>query len=149
MWPLLPPIIATQLSRSARAVRGAVGGLTWKPALSVARPALLSVLSRIEVGTLVLLDNATGERYVFGQGLRPKASDHPEGYSSPRDTYKSPTVQITIQSDAFWMRTFLFADMGFAEAYMLGEVECADLTAFFQVSFRPPKTPNADHIQRL
>ena len=34
------------------------------------------------------------------------------------------------------MRLFLFADMGFAEAFMLGEVECADLTGFFELFIR-------------
>jgi cyclopropane-fatty-acyl-phospholipid synthase len=29
---------------------------------------------------------------------------------------------------------FLFADMGFAESYMLGEFECSDLTSFFEVN---------------
>ncbi|KAJ6440213.1 L-aminoadipate-semialdehyde dehydrogenase [Purpureocillium lavendulum] len=37
------------------------------------------------------------------------------------------TISIT------WLRLFLFADIGFAEAYMLGDVECNDLTAFFRM----------------
>jgi cyclopropane-fatty-acyl-phospholipid synthase len=42
-------------------------------------------------------------------------------------------VELVVKKEAFWVRLFLFADMGFAEAYMLGEVECEDLTSFFQV----------------
>lgn len=42
-------------------------------------------------------------------------------------------VDLVVKKEAFWVRLFLFADMGFAEAYMLGEVECADLTGFFSV----------------
>jgi cyclopropane-fatty-acyl-phospholipid synthase len=33
----------------------------------------------------------------------------------------------------FWVRLLLFADMGFAESYMLGEVACPDITAFFKL----------------
>lgn len=36
-------------------------------------------------------------------------------------------------NDLFWVRLLLFADMGFAESYMLGEVSCTDLTAFFKL----------------
>ena len=43
-------------------------------------------------------------------------------------------VELVVKKETFWVRLFLFADMGFAEAFMLGEVECADLTSFFQVS---------------
>ncbi|SPQ25079.1 5bbc1424-c7c1-41e6-8606-bc8ce38587cb [Thermothielavioides terrestris] len=36
-----------------------------------------------------------------------------------------PRVELTVRSEAFWTRLALFADMGFAEAYMLGEVDVA------------------------
>ncbi|PKS05867.1 hypothetical protein jhhlp_007696 [Lomentospora prolificans] len=129
MWPTLPPVVANPLSKGADTVRGAVGGLTWGPALSVAKPTILSVFSRIEFGTLILVDELSGARHVFGQKLEPKTGT--ETKSARPNTI--PRVLVTVRSDAFWMRAFLFADMGFAEAYMLGEVECADLTAFFQL----------------
>ncbi|CAK7225207.1 hypothetical protein SBRCBS47491_005813 [Sporothrix bragantina] len=44
-----------------------------------------------------------------------------------------PRVELVVCSEAFWMRVFLFSDMGFAEAYMLGEIDCSDLTSFFQL----------------
>ncbi|ERT00831.1 hypothetical protein HMPREF1624_02064 [Sporothrix schenckii ATCC 58251] len=44
-----------------------------------------------------------------------------------------PRVELVVHSEAFWMRVFIFSDMGFAEAYMLGEIECSDLAAFFQL----------------
>ena len=43
-------------------------------------------------------------------------------------------VELVVKKEAFWVRLFLFADMGFAESYMLGDFECSDLTGFFEVS---------------
>jgi len=42
-------------------------------------------------------------------------------------------VKLVVKREAFWVRLFLFADMGFAESYMLGDFECSDLTGFFEV----------------
>ncbi len=44
-----------------------------------------------------------------------------------------PHAIITVKDDAFWVRMFLGADLGFAESYMLGEVETADLGACFNL----------------
>ncbi|CAK7218350.1 hypothetical protein SCUCBS95973_003454 [Sporothrix curviconia] len=56
------------------------------------------------------------------------------GYTHARRAATSiPRVELTVRSEAFWMRVFLFSDMGFAEAYMLGEIDCTDLTSFFQL----------------
>jgi cyclopropane-fatty-acyl-phospholipid synthase len=41
-------------------------------------------------------------------------------------------VELVVK-ETFCVRLFLFADIGLAEAYMLGEVECADLMGYFQV----------------
>jgi cyclopropane-fatty-acyl-phospholipid synthase len=101
----------------------------------VAKPAVLAVLARIEKGTLLLVDEPAEARHVFGQKLGAKAQealDH--NVPVPRRADTVPRVELVVKSDAFWMRLFLFADMGFAEAFMLGEVECRDPTAFFQVS---------------
>ncbi|CAK7198139.1 hypothetical protein SEUCBS139899_000797 [Sporothrix eucalyptigena] len=53
--------------------------------------------------------------------------------NSRRSATTIPRVELVVRSEAFWMRVFLFSDMGFAEAYMLGEIECTDLTAFFRL----------------
>lgn len=132
---LVPAAIAQPLSRSTELLRGAVGGLTWGPALCVAKPAILSVLAKIEKGTLLLVDEPAGARHVFGQKLGAKAQEALDyNIPVPRRADITPRVELVVRSDSFWMRLFLFADMGFAEAYMLGEVECKDPTAFFQVS---------------
>jgi cyclopropane-fatty-acyl-phospholipid synthase len=100
--------------------------LTWGPAVGVAKPAVLSLLSRIERGTLLLVDSPAGTRHVFGEKLSGKSG-------LPRRADTVPRVEVVVNNDAFWIRLFLFADMGFAEAYMLGDFDCQDLTSFFQV----------------
>jgi hypothetical protein len=42
-------------------------------------------------------------------------------------------VSIQVLSDAFWIRMFLLSDMGFAEAYMVGDIRVDRLDALFKV----------------
>ncbi|ATY66282.1 methoxy mycolic acid synthase 1 [Cordyceps militaris] len=132
-FPSLPAAITTPATRAAEAVRGVIGGVTWTPALALARPTLLSVLSRIEIGTLLLVDEPAGTRHVFGQKLDGSADLSNVEASATRRVTTVPRVEVIIKNDAFWMRSFLFGDMGFSEAYMLGDFECQDLTSFFQL----------------
>jgi len=139
MLPSLPSAVQRPLSRSTEALRGVLGGLTWGPAMSIVKPAVLSTLAQIEVGTLLLTDEPTGTRYVYGQALgSTKSAELPTETNGVRRAATIPRVELVVKKEAFWMRVFLFADMGFSESYMLGEVECADLTAFFQVSGESP-----------
>lgn len=131
----LPAFVVRPLTRGADIARGTLGGLTWGPALALAKPAILSVFNQIEVGTLLLVDQPAGTRLVYGQKLPgPKTAGLPDGGDhAVRRADTIPRVEIVVKNEAFWMRLFLFADMGFAESYMLGEFECEDLTAFFQL----------------
>ncbi|KAF7547203.1 hypothetical protein G7Z17_g7882 [Cylindrodendrum hubeiense] len=131
--PTLPPVLSKPISRGAEVVRGSIGTWTWGPALAVAKPAILSVLSRIETGTLLIVDEPAQTRYVYGQKLSGKLGSITEENGLPRRADTIPRVEIVVKDDAFWMRLFLFADMGFAEAYMLGDFECKDLASFFQL----------------
>lgn len=133
--PSLPTALTKPVSRGAEMVRGTLGGLTWGPALAVAKPAIISVLSRIETGTLLLVDEPGDTRHIFGQKPSGKVGNVSTDPNSalPRRADTVPRVEVVVKNEAFWMRLFLFADMGFAEAYMLGDFECEDLTAFFQV----------------
>jgi len=141
----LPAAITRPLARGADVTRGVLGGLTWGPALAVAKPAILSVLSQIEIGTLLLVDEPAGTRLVYGQKLGGNLKDGelPNGIDGVRRATTVPRVELVVKKETFWMRLFLFADMGFSESYMLGEIECADLTAFFQVSERRRPPPSA------
>ncbi len=102
--------------------------------MSVVKPAILSVFSQIELGSLLLVDEPAGTRVVYGQRSGENPKRLPNGVKVVRRATTIPRVELVVKDDAFWMRLCLFADMGFAESYMLGEFECADLTSFFQVS---------------
>ncbi|KAK3391112.1 cyclopropane-fatty-acyl-phospholipid synthase [Podospora didyma] len=127
--PALPEIVSRPLYRGTAYLRSKLGSLTWGPGLSVARPAIQSLFAAIEIGTLLLVDEPAGQRFVYGQNLETLTN----GVKGSRKATAIPRVELVVKSDAFWIRLFLFADMGFAESYMLGEVECADLTSFFQL----------------
>jgi cyclopropane-fatty-acyl-phospholipid synthase len=134
--PVLPDLFNKQLREGTNLLRRTVSGLAWAPAVSVARSAILTTLSCIDTGTLLLVDEPGETRHVFGQKLSSGAdlsvaSDTPE-----RRAGTTPRVEVVIKRETFWVRLFLFADIGFSEAYMLGDCQCEDLTSFFQVSFQ-------------
>ncbi|KAH8750744.1 cyclopropane-fatty-acyl-phospholipid synthase [Diaporthe sp. PMI_573] len=128
--PLLPSFITRPPSQWVQSARGTIGGITWGPSVSAAKWAVHSVFSNIQVGTLVLVDEVDGTNHVFGEKL---GSSKLPGRVVVNGTVSVPRVELVVKKSAFWMRLILFADMGFSEAYMLGEVDCTDLTAFFQL----------------
>lgn len=131
---LLPDFITRPAGQWLESARGTVGGITWGPSLKAAKWAVHSLFSNIEIGTLIVLDEIDGTSNIYSGNpavgnAQEKPTNAPERLTSP------PRVELVVKKNAFWMRIVLFADMGFAESYMLGEIECNDLTAFFQVRF--------------
>jgi cyclopropane-fatty-acyl-phospholipid synthase len=141
--PGLPEVVSRPLYRGTAALRSTLGSVTWGPAVTLAKSTILSVFTSIERGTLLLVDQPAGERHLYGQKLGPGKLDGltaehdftalTNGVKGVRKATAVPRVELVVKNEAFWMRLFLFADMGFAESYMLGEVDCEDLTAFFQL----------------
>ena len=134
--------ITNPLARGGDLIRNTIGSVSWGPAVSVSKTAVTSLFSRIEKGTLVIDDQTTGQKLVYGRKIskdRSKLSNGVKG--SAKKNGGVGTIELVVHEAAFWVRMFLFADMGFAESYMLGEFECADLTGFFQVGepFASPK----------
>ena len=138
MSSYLPTATTSTLSRGADLLRATVGSITWGPALSISKAGVTSLFSRIENGALIVDDETDGGRVVcYGQRVAKEHTKLNNGISGVKSAARSHgrggKVELRVLKETFWVRVFLFADMGFAEAYMLGEVECADLTAFFQV----------------
>lgn len=94
-------------------ISSTVGSVTWGPLVGLSKRSILMLLERIETGSLII-ETQDGETFSYGPG-------------------GSPSSHLEVKSDMFWVRLLLFADMGFSEAYMLGEVECSDLCSFFTV----------------
>lgn len=130
MASYLPAAVTKPLLQTGDLVRSAIGSISWGPVLSLSKAAVIPILQRIEKGTLVVKDQTTGQTTSFGQKIVGKTVN---GNGPAQATRARGTVVLTVKKETFWVRMFLFADMGFAESYMLGEVECDDLTGFFTV----------------
>lgn len=115
------------LTSRAYALANYAGSLAWPPLLSVSRGAVLSLLKNIQVGSIRITDT-DGNVSIYGNELRT-----PEDADNEKSVYTIPHAELRVHNELFWVRMLLFADMGFAESYMLGEVSCPDLTAFFKV----------------
>lgn len=119
------PILTPLLDRGS-AVASYLGSYAWPPLLSVSRGAILALLKNIQVGSLQVTD-ADGTLTVCGSPPRAQAGN------GEKSVYSTPHAELKVLNDLFWVRLLLFADMGFAESYMLGEVSCSDITAFFRL----------------
>jgi cyclopropane-fatty-acyl-phospholipid synthase len=126
--------ITGPLARGGDLIKSTLGNVSWGPALSVSRSAVTSLFSRIEKGALVIDDRTAGQTKVYGRKFSKDYSRLTNGVKgSLKKNGGVGTIEVVVHKEAFWVRLFLFADMGFAESYMLGEFECEDLTGFFQV----------------
>lgn len=129
---ILPSFVTRPASQWVELTRGTVGGFTWGPSLKAAKWAVHSLFSNIEHGTLIVEDQVDGTNEFYGESLG-RAKAPLKLVNGEGRIGGVPRVVLVVKKSSFWMRLVLFADMGFAEAFMLGEVECSDLTAFFEV----------------
>ena len=79
-------------------------------------------MASIRVGELTVC--TPEEVYVF-------PSSPPDVQDNRRPDLKA---EVRVLSDAFWLRLCTAGDLGFAEAYMFGDVACDDLISLFQVT---------------
>lgn len=119
--------MATAPSTSMVALKETLLDWAWPPAVNLARKTVLSIFSGLEKGDLLIVEDARGMKHYFGQNTAVNDDN------IVRNVYNIPSVRILVRRDSFWLRLFLFADMGFAEGYMLGDFECNDLTSFFRL----------------
>ncbi|KAN0101526.1 cyclopropane-fatty-acyl-phospholipid synthase [Hyaloscypha variabilis] len=94
---------------------------TWVQ--SYARTSVLEVFRRIQYGRLTVISKYRGEKEepdVFGENSA-------QGPDMGRD------VVVEFHSPKTWVRMCLAFDLGFAEAYMLQEVECENLVGLFSL----------------
>ncbi|KAE9371221.1 cyclopropane-fatty-acyl-phospholipid synthase [Stipitochalara longipes BDJ] len=133
MASYLPSVVTQPLGRGADLLRGAIGGVTWGPALTISKAAVTSLLSRIDIGQLTIKDQTTGQTTSYGQKIAKEHSKMSNGVNGTKKSGGVKRVELVVKREAFWVRLFLFADMGFAESYMLGDFECSDLTGFFEL----------------
>ena len=87
-------------------------------AAAAARRAVLAVFSNIRAGELTIVDIG-GDKYTFPKGVGEAG----------------PVAALKVNNTLFWLRLAAMTDLGFAEAYMFGDVSCTtdDLRFLFQV----------------
>ena len=117
--------VLSPITDTANALASYAGAYALPPLLSVSRSALLSLLRNIQVGSLTVYDT-DGTVTTCGSPRRVDSQDN-------KTVHSAAHTELRVLSDMFWVRLLLFADMGFAESYMLGEVACPDITAFFKL----------------
>lgn len=85
----------TITSRVIESWRTSVGCVTWSPLVKFSRSAVLAVLSRIELGQVVVVD---------GDGTATRCGE-------PGESSRGPNAELKVVKDSFWVRALLFADM--------------------------------------
>jgi cyclopropane-fatty-acyl-phospholipid synthase len=118
--PTYSSMLAGTLSRLAAPAYG--------PAVAIARQACLSLFSRLDStaahGVLEIVEqNGT---LAFGDPVSKRALQRKDGENVLH-------AVLHVKSDTFWLRLALGSDLGFAEAYMLQEVETPNLGDCFAV----------------
>lgn len=104
----------------------------------VARRIVLHQLQTLDDGSLILHDT-DGSKHMFGgqanNGVRNRAFDVAASPLEEGQLHKkrAPAIELHIHSPSVWCRILLANDIGFAEAYMLGEITCSDLPALFRL----------------
>lgn len=116
------------LQSSAAALASYATPWIYPPLLSIARSQIINLLRNIQVGSLKITDT-DGTTTVCGSPKTASLVDE----SQEKNVYAKSHSELIVHQDMFWVRLLLFADMGLAESYMLGEVSCTDLTAFFKL----------------
>jgi cyclopropane-fatty-acyl-phospholipid synthase len=134
MSAYLPGLIKKPIAHGTDLLREALGSVSWSPALSLSKAAVTSLFARTEHGTLTVIDETTGKTEAYGQRIARESNKITNGIDcKPKHGSSIGKAELLVRKELFWVRLFLFADMGFAEAFMLGEIDCPDLTSFFQV----------------
>ncbi|KAF2467675.1 cyclopropane-fatty-acyl-phospholipid synthase [Lindgomyces ingoldianus] len=109
--------ITFPLVGAATTIWSTIAAQAWEPLVSLCRSGTLSQLQGIQLGKLAIYESSSSKAStVFG---------------FEQDEF--PVAVLNVHDERFWVRLALFADMGFAESYMLGEVTSPDLTKFFQL----------------
>ena len=99
----------------ANALFGQITAYAWPPVVSLSRRTIISVLSRVTQGQLVLADSTENVVTVCGL-LEQRSSADPDKSRREETVPKAPRAELRVVNEVFWVRLLLFGDMvcGFA-----------------------------------
>ncbi|KAJ3830653.1 cyclopropane-fatty-acyl-phospholipid synthase [Lentinula raphanica] len=89
----------------------------WKPVTKLAEAAVVALMRNMTKGQLTVF--TFDQIYSFP--------------SRPETSEPGHHAELRVVNDVFWVRLCTMGDLGFAEAYMYGDVECDDLVSLFQM----------------
>lgn len=105
----------------------------YQPAVYLARQACLSLLSRLDLpgasGVMEIIEQDGKQKTLFGDPVSKRAIMKKDKSIKHEFTH----AVLNVKNDIFWIRLALGSDLGFAESYMLAEVETNDLGDCFKV----------------
>ncbi|KAK4962249.1 hypothetical protein LTR28_004611, partial [Elasticomyces elasticus] len=97
--------LASPLVERFNALAYTAGSYAWEPLVSLSRSAILSLLSKLESGSLVITDT-DGQQTVCGKKKMVNGETGGE-----RSVYSIPHTGLRVHKETFWVRLLLFADM--------------------------------------
>ncbi|TDL16233.1 cyclopropane-fatty-acyl-phospholipid synthase [Rickenella mellea] len=108
--------------RTWNRVREGVFQTAWTPLATLAESAVVALMQNITTGNLRVLTYS--HIYTF-------PSPDAQSSSANSDSGSDLKAELRVVNDVFWIRLCTMSDLGFAEAYMYGDVECDDLVSTF------------------
>ncbi|KAK4046516.1 hypothetical protein OIO90_006545 [Microbotryomycetes sp. JL221] len=107
---------------------------SWGPLVVLARTTIVGLMEKIQRGQLRVISVSTGEVYTFGQpAIYNERHKNPDKTAKPNPLTDEIRAELRVVNDAFWLRMLLLSDLGFSEAFMVGDVETDDLDALFKL----------------
>lgn len=106
----------------------------FQPAVFLARQACISLLARLDLpgasGVMEIIEKDGKQITLFGDPISKRSILKKEKSVKRKFTHAT----LNVKNEMFWIRLALGSDLGFAESYMLAEVETNDLGDCFKVS---------------
>lgn len=103
---------------------------------SLAKTTIISLMEKLTRGQLRVI--TADKVYTFGSPAIYSAQyPNPNPHAPFNKATDELRVELTVVNDAFWIRMLLLSDLGFSEAYMIGDIEVDNLDALFKVSSFP------------
>ncbi|KAK7048530.1 S-adenosyl-L-methionine-dependent methyltransferase [Favolaschia claudopus] len=90
----------------------------WSPLARLSEAAVVALMQNIDKGQLRVLTYS----HIYSFPTPGVPADEQEC-----------KAELRVVNDSFWIRLCLMSDLGFAEAYMYGDVECDDLVSLFNI----------------
>ncbi|MBW0474945.1 hypothetical protein O181_014660 [Austropuccinia psidii MF-1] len=95
---------------------------SWTPLVLIAQTTIISLMQKITQGKLRVLTQSGIYQFPAQKLSKSRVQDSDE-----------LSAEIRVINNAFWVRMFLFSDLGFAEAYMVGDIQVDDLNSIFKL----------------